>query len=43
MRLVEITEDLEETELLLYTILSHTWGPDEEEMGIQDFHEHWQT
>ena len=44
MRLLEITEecglkltkDLEEDELPPYTILSHTWGPDEEEVTFQD-------
>jgi hypothetical protein len=44
MRLLEITadsgltltKDLEEDELPSYTILSHTWGPDEEEVTFQD-------
>ena len=47
MRLLEITEDggfklskdLEEDELPPYTILSHTWGPDEEEVTFQDVQE----
>ena len=44
MRLLEITadcglkltKDLEEGELPSYTILSHTWGPDEEETTFKD-------
>ena len=47
MRLLEVTEDcglkltkdLEEGELPSYTILSHTWGPDEEEVTFQDLRE----
>ena len=47
MRLLEITEgcglrvtkDLEEHELPKYTILSHTWGRDEEEVMFQDLRE----
>jgi hypothetical protein len=47
MRLLEITEerglkvtkDLEEGDLPSYAILSHTWGPDEEEVTFQDLQE----
>jgi hypothetical protein len=47
MRLLEITpdrglkltKDLEEDELPPYTILSHTWGPDDEEVTFQDLGE----
>ena len=47
MRLLEITEyyklrltkDLEEDELPTYTMLSHTWGPNEEEVTFQDLRE----
>nr|POE72161.1 vegetative incompatibility protein het-e-1 [Quercus suber] len=34
---LEITKNLDDDELPQYAILSHTWGPDEEEVSYQDF------
>jgi hypothetical protein len=36
---VKLTKDLEEDEVPNYVILSHTWGPDEEEVTFKDLKE----
>ncbi|KAK6364249.1 hypothetical protein LTR81_028102, partial [Elasticomyces elasticus] len=36
-RHLELTNDLDDDDVPQYAILSHTWGPDEEEVTFKDF------